>query len=301
MITMDIVIVGHLSRDLILTPKTKREALGGGTAYAMLAPALDAFDAGIVSKVGEDFEEDYWNILKSSGLIITGLQKVGAKSTRFVNKYDSEGNRVQMVENLAGQITPQDFPEDYLDAKIIHFTPLTANELDIDCIKLARSNAKITSLDVQGYVRSVDKSGMVIPRVWVERNEILSLVDVVKFNELELKQSVEGQSELSAVSEILNLGPRIVLVTRDRSGSTIYTRNEQIAIPLVRANTHIDSTGCGDVYSIGFLLEYMRTSNLKQAGLFAATCSSFNVETCGPYNFPSRLDVERRMIGYSEK
>ena len=295
---MDIVVVGHLSRDLIITPDTKREALGGGTAYAMLAPALDAFAAGIVSKVGDDFEEEYWNTLKSSGLVLTGLQKKGTISTRFVNKYDSEGNRVQIVDALAEQITPQDFPDSYRDAKIIHFSPLTAKELDIECIKLARSNAKITSIDVQGYVRSIDNSGMVIRREWVERDEILSLVDVVKVHELELKQTVDGESELSAVSEILNLGPRIVLVTRDRRGSTIYTRNKQVTIPRVDADIKIDSTGCGDVYSIGFLLEYMRSSNLKQSGLFAATCSSFNVETIGPYNFPSRLDVERRMMGF---
>jgi len=301
MFSMDIVVVGHLSRDLIITPETKREALGGGTAYAMLAPALDTFAAGIVSKVGEDFEQEYWNTLGAAGLVLTGLNKEGSTSTRFVNKYDSEGNRVQMVEALAEQITPQDFPEDYLDAKVIHFSPLTAEELDIDCIKLARSNAKITSIDVQGYVRSIDNSGMVIPRVWTERDEILSLVDVVKFHELELKQTIEGESELSAVSEVLNLGPRIVIVTRDSRGSTIYTQNDQIAIPRVNADVKIDSTGCGDIYSIGFLLEYMRSSNLKKAGLFAATCSSFNLETIGPYNFPSRLDVERRMKGYLEK
>ncbi len=295
---MDIVVVGHLSRDLIITPDTKREALGGGTAYAMLAPALDAFAAGIVSKVGDDFEEGYCDILKSSGLVLAGLQKAGAQSTRFVNKYDSEGNRVQMVESLAAQITPQDFPDDYLDSRIIHFSPLTANELDIGCIKLAKSNAQITSLDVQGYVRLIDNSGRVIPRDWIERKDILSLVDIVKFNELELKQTNGGESELSAVSDILNLGPKIVLITRDRRGSTIYTRNEQISIPCVDPNVHIDSTGCGDVYTISFLLEYMRTSNLKQSGLFAATCSSFNVETIGPYKFPSRLDVERRMIRY---
>ena len=115
---------------------------------------------------------------------------------------------------------------------------------------------------------------------------------------MELKQTIDGESELSAVSEILKLGPRIVLVTRDSRGSTIYTRNEQIVIPRVNADAHIDSTGCGDVYSIGFILEYMRTSNLKQAGLFAATCSSFNVESIGPYDFPTRLDVERRMKEY---
>jgi len=300
MMLMEIVVVGHLSRDLIITPDTKREALGGGTAYAMLAPKLDAFTAGIVSKVGHDFDKKYLTTLKSSGLDLSGLQKESRKSTRFVNKYDSEGNRVQIVEALADQITPQDFPDDFLDAKIIHFSPLTANELDMECIKLARSNAKITSIDVQGYVRTIDNSGMVIPRDWVERDEILRLVDVAKFHELELKQTVEGESELSAVSEILSLGPRIVIVTRDRRGSTIYTRNEQIAIPRIDAEVYVDSTGCGDVYSIGFLLEYMQSSNLKQSGLFAAACSSFNVETIGPYNFPTRLDIERRMKGYLE-
>jgi sugar/nucleoside kinase (ribokinase family) len=295
---MDIVVVGHLSRDLIITPETKREALGGGTAYAMLAPSLNAFDAGIISRVGEDFEQEYWKTLESSGLVLTGLQKSGSKSTRFVNKYDTKGNRVQMVEALAEPIMPADFSNFHLDANIIHFSPLTASEIDIDCIRLARSNAKVTSIDVQGYVRSIDSSGMVIPRNWIKRDEILGLVDVVKFNESELKTTLNAGTELSAASQILSLGPRIVLVTHDTKGSVIYTRDSQITIPLVSANAQVDSTGCGDVYTIGFLLEYVRSSNLKRAGLFAATCSSFNVETIGPYNMPSRLDVETRMRPY---
>ncbi len=295
---MDLVVVGHLSRDLIITPETKREALGGGTAYAMLAPSLNAFDAGIISRVGEDFEQEYWKTLESSGLVLTGLKKSGSKSTRFVNKYDTKGNRVQIVEALAEPITPTDFSNLHRDANIIHFSPLTASEIDIDCIRLAQSNAKVTSIDVQGYVRSIDSSGIVSPRNWIERDEILGLVDVVKFNELELKTTLNAESELSAASQILSLGPRIVLVTHDTKGSIIYTRDSQITIPLVSANARVDSTGCGDVYTIAFLLEYLRSSNLKRAGLFAATCSSFNVETIGPYNMPSQLDVETRMMSY---
>ena len=203
-----------------------------------------------------------------------------------------------MVEAIAESIVPQDIPEEYLDADVYHFSPLTANEVDIECIKIARSTSKITSLDIQGYIRSVDSSGMVIPREWKERDAILSLVDVVKFHETELKTTVEAESELAAATQILNLGPRIVLVTHDRRGSMIYTRNEQIRIPAVKSKTHVDSTGCGDMYTIGFLLEYIRSSNLERAGLFAATCSSFNVETPGPYIMPSRLDVERRLQQY---
>ncbi len=49
---MEIVVVGHLSRDLIVTPEYERESLGGGTAYAMIAPHLGALAAGIVTRVG---------------------------------------------------------------------------------------------------------------------------------------------------------------------------------------------------------------------------------------------------------
>jgi sugar/nucleoside kinase (ribokinase family) len=71
-----------------------------------------------------------------------------------------------------------------------------------------------------------------------------------------------------------------------------------VDIPLVLADAQVDSTGCGDTYAIGFLIEYMRSANLAQAGLFAATCSSFNVETVGPHSMPDRVMVEARMRPY---
>lgn len=295
---MEIVIVGHLSRDLITTPESSNEALGGGTAYAMLAPAIGAFGSGIVSKVGEDFEDTYRDTLHSSGLNLSGLMTEGPTSTRFVNKYDSDGNRTQSVEALAPPIRPDDFSDDHLEATIIHFSPLTANELDVECIRLAKSSGALTSLDVQGFIRHVTGKGDVVPRPWSERDKFLGLVDVVKFHESELFTTVKAESELAAASCILGLGPRIVLVTHDRRGSVIYTRNSQFDIPLVLAKEQVDSTGCGDTYSIGFLLEYIRTADVKRAGVFAAACSSFNVETVGPYDMPSRSAVEHRMSMY---
>ena len=89
-----------------------------------------------------------------------------------------------------------------------------------------------------------------------------------------------------------------MIITRDRRGSTIYTRNTQVDIPLVLSNAQVDSTGSGDTYVIGFLLEYFRSANVTRAGLFAATCSSFNVETMGPYDMPDRVMIETRMRPY---
>jgi sugar/nucleoside kinase (ribokinase family) len=295
---MEIAVVGHLSRDLIITPETRREALGGGPAYAMLAPAIGAFGTGIVSKVGSDFEDTYKIDLVSSGLDLTGLYYEGDHTTRFINKYNKNGERIQIVDALAPQIKPSDFTEAHSGASIIHFSPLSSNEIDRACYDIAREEGALTSLDVQGYLRSISDDGHVFLQKWSKSDEILGLVDVVKFHDSELKIINVNQSELSTVSHILDIGPRIVIVTRDHRGSTIYTRNEQVDIPLVLPNAQVDPTGCGDTYAIGFLIEYMRSASVTRAGLFAATCSSFNVETLGPYGMPDRVMIETRMRPY---
>ncbi|MFW9787027.1 MAG: carbohydrate kinase family protein [Candidatus Thorarchaeota archaeon] len=295
---MELVVVGHLSRDLIVTPEARRETLGGAPAYAMLAPAIGAFGAGVVSKVGSDFDESYKIDLISSGLNLSGLHYQGDHTTRFVNEYNAEGERTQRVEAIAPQIKESDFTGTHFESNIIHFSPLTDNEIDRACYHAAREEGALVSLDVQGYLRSISRNNLVKTKKWELSEEILRLVDVVKLHDSEL-QIIRGyESELSTVSHILDLGPRIVIVTRDYRGSTIYTRDAQVDIPLVLAESQVDSTGCGDTYAIGFLLEYMRTANVTRAGLFAATCSSFNVESFGPYNLPDRIMIETRMHPY---
>ncbi|NHJ13758.1 MAG: carbohydrate kinase family protein [Candidatus Thorarchaeota archaeon] len=293
---MEIVVIGHLSRDCIVTPEAKIEALGGGAAYAMIAPAVGAMGAGIVSCVGSDFEENYMELLKSSGLDLSGVHIRGEKSTRFINEYGLEG-RVQRVEAIAESITPEDILPQHVGASIYHFSPLTSKEIDAACYTKVRLGSPLISLDAQGYLRYIE-DGRVIEKEWKDYTRILSLVDVVKLNELELQAAFESQSELSTVTEILGLGPRIVLVTRSKKGSTVYTRNTQVDIPLVLGTESADSTGSGDVYTMGFLLEYMRTGDVKRAGLFGSTCSSFNAQTHGPVGMPSREQVEERMKAY---
>ncbi|MFQ5831086.1 MAG: carbohydrate kinase family protein [Candidatus Thorarchaeota archaeon] len=296
---MELVVVGHLSRDLVITPESTRETIGGGTAYAMLAMALEAFGAGIVSCVGADFEEEYTQVLRDSGLDLDGLVERGSKSTRFINEYDESGVRTQRVEAIAPPLQLDDMRPKHLGASIYHFCPLTSDEIPASMIEAARSSGGLISLDAQGYLRAT-KGKMIVQKEWEGRDDVVRLVDVVKLNESELATAVDAKSELSAATELLSLGPRMILVTRHQKGSTIYTRNIQVDIPLVLANAQVDSTGCGDTYAIGFLLEYMRTGDVKRAGLFGATCSSFNVETAGPYEMPTREQIERRMKPYAQ-
>jgi len=293
---VDIVVVGHLSRDLLVTPKTTREALGGGTAYAMLAPSLGISKCGIVSCVGNDFDEEYMRALAKSGLDMTGINQDGPHTTRFINQYDSTGARTQRVEAIAAPIKRNALLEHHLQSRVIHFCPLIG-EIGISCIKAAKEAGALISLDPQGFLRTV-QGDRVVPKEWTDRAAVLEHVDVLKLDEAELKSAVGTTTEIVAVSKLLSEGPEIVIVTRDRRGSTIYTQESRIDIPLVLADQLVDTTGSGDTYAIGFLVEYTRNENLRQAGVFGASCASFNLETMGPYDMPTRKQVESRAMEF---
>ncbi|MGY5874575.1 MAG: carbohydrate kinase family protein [Candidatus Thorarchaeota archaeon] len=294
---MEIVVVGHLSRDLLITPTLHRETLGGGTAYAMLAPSIGAKGSGIVSRVGQDFGQTYEGILQESGLDLTGLLCSGSYSTRFVNEYDNQGQRTQRIEHLAPSITAKDLLESHINSNIIHFCPLTRIEIEPSCFQKATRNKAMVSLDIQGFSRGVHGE-QVIPRRWSSAEHIVKYVDVIKSDESELLAATNTKDIQVAIDRLFELGLKILLLTCEREGSTIYTPVEQIDIPLVLTDKVVDTTGCGDTYAIGFLIEYNRSHDLRAAGIFAAACSSFNLEDVGPYRMPSRAQVESRMRLY---
>ncbi len=291
---MDILVIGHLSRDLLITPTITRETLGGGAAYATIAPKLGVHNAGIVSKIGDDFEPEYLAYLSKSNLNLDGLVVDGPVSTRFVNTYDSQGKRTQHIEALAPPIRIDDLPDSAFAAEIIHFSPLSNNEIDPSIFRKMKRDDNLVSLDAQGFLREI-KGTEVLPRHWSELPDIIQHIDIMKFDENEIRSAFTEVNEEEAVMTLIDMGVNIVLVTRAHFGSTIYSQSDRVEIPAVQPHKIIDNTGCGDVYSVSFLLEYAKTNNLKQAGLFAATCASFNLETIGPYNPPNRNAVIARM------
>ncbi|MCF2137544.1 MAG: carbohydrate kinase family protein [Candidatus Thorarchaeota archaeon] len=294
---MEILVVGHLSRDFLVTPEMQREALGGGTAYAMLAPTLEALGAGIVTRVGRDFEQQYIDSLRNSGLDLTGMRTSGPTSTRFVNEYDEHGERTQRIEALAPPLRGEDYLPHHYDTNIVHFCPLTNDEVHLSCIEAMAFRRVLVSLDVQGFLRP-SRIGPVEPVEWGDPERVLRHVDVMKADEEEILLAMQTDSEEVAVQRALQHGPQIVIVTRERKGSTIFTTKSHWDIPAVVGSRLVDETGAGDTYMVGFLLEYVRSGDVRRAGLFGATCASFNLEHVGPYHMPSRKQVEERMLHY---
>ena len=63
------IVLGHLTHDIIVTPdKMRQEALGGVATYTSLAAAELKAVVGVVAKVGSDFKEEYLEQLQKANI-----------------------------------------------------------------------------------------------------------------------------------------------------------------------------------------------------------------------------------------
>jgi sugar/nucleoside kinase (ribokinase family) len=290
----DLIVVGHLTIDLIKFGEMERKEMGGPPAYAMAGPALGMKNIGIVSRVGRDFPQTYYHRLVASGLNLTGLLRNG-DTTHFTNIYNQEGGRTQRVEALAGRLTIKDVPASYWDTKWIHVSPVIG-ETDSSLIQEAKKHDIKVSVDVQGFVRTrKGQETKIIGCTWDAFHAYAGMIDVLKADTHELCQLAQEPTFEEAAKVIHSMGVPIILITRGQKGSFLSVDEGLHKIPAITAKIVVDHTGSGDVFSIGFLTEFQRTQRPLWSAFFAASTASFNVETVGPTDFPSFDDVITRL------
>ena len=79
-----LLIVGTMAYDAIETPFGKTDKiLGGAATFIGLAASQFDLESAIVSVVGEDFPQEYLDLLTSKNIDITGLQVVKGGKTFF--------------------------------------------------------------------------------------------------------------------------------------------------------------------------------------------------------------------------
>jgi sugar/nucleoside kinase (ribokinase family) len=114
-----------------------------------------------------------------------------------------------------------------------------------------------------------------VPVLW---KEYLKIADIVQMNFKEMqvisKRKMNSKRELEKFAEkILELGPEILLVTCGREGALLYYREKRKIVcyhtSSLKFKDMIDPTGCGDVFSAGFLLAYLKINNAELSSEFA--------------------------------
>jgi len=279
---MKFLVIGNITRDTIRTKEKEIITFGGTASYASINANKLSCDTYVLSRGNHELD-DWIRSLSDQGIKIE-LEE-SENISHFVNDYTGDEQR-QFWTSDAGKIDFKDLGK----MDIIHIGPIF-NEITLDCVKKARKNTKLLSLDVQGFVRSSDKE-RVIMKFWDERAEFLKYVDLVKVNRLESNFVSKKTNYEEICEELIEFGPKVVELTLRENGSIIMEK-ETYRIPIYQTKV-VDRTGSGDVFSSAFAIHYFETKNALESGLFASAAASFVIEDLGTKNIKDKNSVLER-------
>jgi sugar/nucleoside kinase (ribokinase family) len=298
--TFDVVTVGHFAIDHIIPSRWEdpKQTLGGPPAYVSLAARkLDA-NVAVISKVGEDFPEEYRELLVKNGVDLFGVKTLkSASTTSFALEYTDTKRRLKL-KSCAPPIVSEDLPAGF-KAKIIHIAPI-ADEIAPQVVAKLRNRAGILSLDPQGFLRKFDKEGRVGHRKWLDAR-VLGQVDIFKSSLEEIKTATGLRSIKDSIRMIQSFGVKIIIVTLGMKGAAVGFEESLWLIPAYRQRAFIDVTGAGDVLAGAFLAEFLKKREPVWCACLGSAMASFKVKTIGPALLVEKEAVYRRAKQLHEK
>ena len=266
--------IGHVTRDR----RPGGFVLGGSVTYGALAAKRLGWDVGILTAAGPDFEP----ARELPGVSV--FLRRSAATTRFVNEYDADGTRRQVVTARADDVLLDPLPDEWRSPDALLLGSV-ANELY--GVHATALEAGCVGAIAQGYVRAIDASGTVSARDWAAPGRDLLGVHVLFLSEHDLP-SADARAR-----ELLGCVP-IVALTRGWKGLTLLTRDAAHEVPSL-PKAEVDPTGAGDVFAAGFLVRYQETGDPLEAAAFGACAASCAVEGVGVTTLGTREEIEKRL------
>ena len=77
------------------------------------------------------------------------------------------------------------------------------------------------------------------------------------------------------------LDERVLIVTDAEKGSYGYFKNEKYFQEAVKPEKIVDTTGCGDAYTAGFIAQYIKSNNIESSMLAGAKYAAAKLARIG--------------------
>ena len=293
--------VGTLAFDAIESPFGKTDKiLGGAATYIGLGAANFKVETGLVSIVGDDFPQEYIDILTQKGINLDGVEVVkGGKTFFWSGKYHLDMNT---RDTLATELnTLADFspvvPEGFKDADILMLGNLHPST-QLSVIKQMEKRPKLIILDTMNFW--MDNS-------LEELKEVIKHIDVITLNDEEARQLTGEYSLVRAAQEIEKMGPKYVVIKKGEHGALLFHNQNIFFAPALPLEEVFDPTGAGDTFAGGFAgylaaTENISFENLKNAVIQGSNLASFCVEKFGTERMVTltREEVDQRLLQFKE-
>ena len=275
-----LLIVGTLAFDAIESPFGKTDRiLGGAATFIGLAAAQFEVKSAIVSVVGDDFPDEYMDVLRKKNIDLSGVEIVkGGKTFFWSGKYRNDLNvRETLVTELN---TLADFdpkvPDTFKTPDVVMLGNLHPN-IQMSVIQQLETRPKLIILDTMNYW---------MDHTWDELHNVMQHIDVLALNDEEARQLAKEHSLVKAAEKIQALGPKYVVIKKGEHGALLFHRDNIFFAPALPLEEVFDPTGAGDTFAGGFA-GYLAASrnrtfeNLKNAVIHGSNLASFCVEKFG--------------------
>ena len=291
-----LLIVGTVAFDAIETPFGKTDKiLGGAATYIGLSASHFNVKSAIVSVVGEDFPQEYLNLLTSRNIDISGFEVVkGGKTFFWSGKYHNDLNsRDTLITelNVLADFNPV-VPQDYKDADVVMLGNLHPI-VQTGVLNQMTSKPKLVVLDTMNFWMDC-----ALP----ELLDVIKRVDVITINDEEARQLSGEYSLVKAAAKIHTMGPKYVVIKKGEHGALLFHNKEVFFAPALPLEDVFDPTGAGDTFAGGFSgyiaqSENISFNNMKNAIIQGSNLASFCVEKFGTERMESlnKLEVKDRL------
>jgi sugar/nucleoside kinase (ribokinase family) len=260
-------IAGHVAVDEVITDDGSFHQLGGPPCFSAGLGKTLGFDVKPITKIGEDFPEEYEPVLRSLGF--STMKSTGFQSTRFVLDYRHSPRRMK----LPTICEPIKLTE-VADAEKLLLCPI-AGEISDPLMK--EVDPSFLALDPQGLLRSVGRDYSVEPKKWWNP-EVLRKLDLLKTSSSEHHLITETVDIKQSLRKLIESGVSTAVITDGSNGSFVMSGSGVLHVPVFPVDV-VDSTGAGDVFIAG--LAAFIDEGLSWACAIASASSSAIIETHG--------------------
>jgi sugar/nucleoside kinase (ribokinase family) len=275
-----LLIVGTVAFDAIETPFGKTDKiLGGAGTYIGLSASFFNLKSAIVSVVGDDFPQEYLDMLTAKDIDISGLEVVkGGKTFFWAGKYHNDLNSRDTLAtelNVLADFQPK-VPAGFTDADVVmlgNLHPLVQSSV----LDQMQTRPKLVVLDTMNFWMDC-----ALP----ELLDVIKRIDVITINDEEARQLSGEYSLVKAAAKIHTMGPKYVVIKKGEHGALLFHDKEVFFAPALPLEEVFDPTGAGDTFAGGFAgyitqSENVSFENMKNAIIYGSNLASFCVEKFG--------------------
>jgi sugar/nucleoside kinase (ribokinase family) len=289
---MSVVVVGTVAFDSIETPLGSAERiLGGSASYFALGASFFA-PVRVVGVIGQDFPQEYIELLTARGIDIAGIKKEPGETFHWRGRYHEDINVRDTLElhlNVLAGFVPE-LPEAYREAEYLFLGNIDP-VMQMAVLNQIR-RVKLVACDTMDHW--IRESGE-------ELRKVLRRVETLVINDSEAKLLSGHNNIVRAARAIMQMGPKMVLVKRGEYGVLQFGDSSIFATPAYPLEEVFDPTGAGDSFAGGFLGQLARSGDhsargIRRAIVYGSVVASFTVEDFGVRRLTrvSLADIEER-------